>query len=100
MESVFLLLFIVAAYSLIGYVSTSPFQTWCWHLIKTDHEFTNALGLLLAVFWPLGWPTIVIVGLYCAGYMICEQILEKLRVIWASFEVVVSRFKKPQKGEQ
>jgi hypothetical protein len=100
MEGVLLLLFVVALYSLIGFMSTKPFQTWCWFFIKTDHEFTNALGMILAVFWPLGWPLIVVVGLYYAGHVFCELLLKNLKVIWASVEVIASRFKKPEQGDQ
>lgn len=98
MEGVLLLLFIVSVYSIIGYVSTGTFQTWCGYFIKSDHDFTQALGMLLAAFWPLGWPVIIVVGLYYAGYMICELILKKLEVVWNSFVIVVGRLK--DRGKQ
>lgn len=96
MEAVLLLGFTVSLYSIIGMLSRKAFRAWCWHVFSPDRELADAIAILLAVFWPIGWPLIVVVGLYAAGHIFARWLVKNLLVIGKSFMVVVSRFKKAQ----
>lgn len=100
MEVVLLLLFIVGVYSFIGYVSMSSFHSWCDLLFDQNREVARAAGTIAAVFWPIGWPAIVVVGLYHAGLMIVAECWNALKVVINSFKVVFNHFKESERGEQ
>ena len=96
MEAVLLLGFTVSLYALIGHLSIKAFRTWCWYVFSPDRELSQALALILAVFWPIGWPLIVVVGLYAAGHIFARWLTKSLLMLGKSFMVVVSRFNKAQ----
>lgn len=61
MDIALLLLFFAALYSIIGYASKSMFQSWC-SIFNRGWIFADAAGIVLAVFWPLAWPAVILVG--------------------------------------
>ena len=100
MDYVLLVLFMAGLYSVIGYVSSGIFQDWCWHLFDHNWEFAKAAGTVAATVWPIGWPAIIVVGLYHAAAILCKYLVKGLCKIRNSFQLVAEHFRQAEKGEQ
>lgn len=92
MSSMFLGLFMLALYTLIGVVSKQLFQQWA-KLVFNPKPVANAAGTLLAVVWPLGWPLIIVVGLIHTVLIIEEAVID-------SFRVLINHYRQSERAEQ
>lgn len=100
MDVVLFTLFMMTVYSVIGYMSSSIFQDWCWHLFNHNWELGKAVGTITAMFWPIGWPAIIVVGMYHAVVIICKCLFRGIRKIHRSFKIVAQHFRQAEQGEQ
>jgi hypothetical protein len=100
LEVLLLSLFVVAVYGLIGYLSTNLFREWCSLLFDRDYEIAKAAGTVAATLWPIGWPAIVLVGVYHAWLMIYREVISCLTKIIKSFKVVIKHYKESGLGNK
>lgn len=84
------IVFLAIMYASCGYTSKMIFEWWCEQLID-NWELSDAVALLLAVVWPLGWLIMIVVGGICAA-KIC------LVAIVSSVLVVVDHVKQVRQG--
>jgi len=84
--------FLILMYGSCGFVSKMLFEDWCNNLFDS-WELAEAVAVLLAVFWPLGWLLMIIVGVV-AGVVIAA------RSIGWSVSVVIEHYRQAEKGEQ
>ncbi|MDX9668703.1 hypothetical protein [Pseudomonas sp. P8_250] len=100
MEALLLTLFVVAVYGLIGYMSTNLFREWCSLLFDRNYEVAKAAGTVAATLWPIGWPAIILVGLFHAWLITYRELTNCLTGIKDSFKVVIEYYKESSTGSK
>lgn len=82
--------FLTIMYAGCSYMSKLIFEWWCEQLID-DWEVSDAVALLLAVVWPIGWILMIVVGLACTA-------LITFRAVLSSIVIVVDHLKQVRQG--
>ena len=84
--------FFVLMYGICGFVSKMLFEDWCNNVFD-EWRVAEAVAVLLAVFWPLGWLLVIVVGVVSSAVI-------AVRSIGWSVAVLVNHFRQAERGEQ
>lgn len=80
MELLLGIVFLTVMYASCGYTSKMIFEWWCEQLID-DWELSDAVALLLAVVWPIGWVLMIVVGLACTALITFRAVLSSIAIV-------------------
>lgn len=92
MDLALLVLFFAALYSIVGYASKRMFENWA-SIFDRGWEFAEAMGIIMAMLWPLAWPVVIVVGVANIIY------IGVMHIGW-SFRVIYEHFFQTERGEQ
>lgn len=92
MEHMGVALFMMLLYMGCGLVSKAIFEKYCEVLFE-DWRFAEAIAILMAAVWPLGWILMILIGLGHLALIIVTNIT------WA-FRVLAQHYRQAEKGEQ
>lgn len=92
MEHMGVALFMMLLYMGCGLVSKAIFEKYCEVLFE-DWRFAEAIAILMATVWPLGWVLMILIGLGHLAQIILSNI------VWA-VKVLAHHFRQAVRGEQ
>lgn len=95
---ILVILFFLFVYGFIGWMFSGIFRDWFRLLLDYNREVADAAGTMAAVFWPLGWVLIIVVGIYYACKIVYGKARGGWRKITHSYRVLANHYREAESG--
>lgn len=92
MNTVFLVLFALGLYTIIGWAARTPMAAWC-EIAFDSRPVQQAATNLLVVFWPLGLPLIIVMGIAGVLLILFDKVWAGLKAVANSVVIMKMHFK-------